>query len=164
LEIGKNENKGFTPLKKTADLNRRLFPQSARLCSSAKGFTLVEVIISIGILSIGLVLILQGFAHSLNIIQITKNNTQASFLADEITTQFLLDSQTLEHSFSDKVNGETEIDAAKYIWDISVEPAEEQGKINQIISTVSWVSGRRKGKVSLFTYLGIFPDEKESEK
>ena len=49
------------------------------------GFTLVEVIIIIGVLSFGLILILQDFAHSFNTISISHNNLQANLSADKLT-------------------------------------------------------------------------------
>lgn len=166
LEIGKNKNRSFAWLKKAAGFNRRSLPLEAGR-TLLTGFTLVEVVISISILSIGLVLILQGLTHLVNIIQIAQNNTQATFLADELTTQFLLDYQTSQHFSSDKESSEMEVNDVTYNWNISIEPIEQEeqeerkAEINEIASTVSWVSGRRKGQLSVLTYLGVFPDEEE---
>jgi prepilin-type N-terminal cleavage/methylation domain-containing protein len=126
-----------------------------------KGFTLVEVIISIGILSFGLILILQGFAQSLNNISVAHNNLQASLLADEVTTQFLIDSKNLEYGIASSLTGETESGNTKYSWNIKVAQDKEQAELHEILSTVSWVSGRRKGGMSVYTYLRVRMDEEQ---
>jgi prepilin-type N-terminal cleavage/methylation domain-containing protein len=126
-----------------------------------KGFTLVEVIISIGILSFGLILILQGFAQSLNNISVARNNLQASLLADEITTQFLIDSKNLEYGIASNLTGETESGNTKYSWNIKAAQDKEQAELHEILSTVSWVSGRRKGRMPVYTYLRVRVDEEE---
>ncbi|TRZ51341.1 MAG: prepilin-type N-terminal cleavage/methylation domain-containing protein [Dehalococcoidia bacterium] len=126
-----------------------------------KGFTLVEVIVSIGILSFGLILILQGFAQSLNTISISHSNLQASLLADEVMTQFLIDSYNTKVMSLDNLNGETEFDDAEYNWRINTQQDKDQAELNEVFSTVSWKSGRRKGKILVSTYLRIPLDDKE---
>ena len=124
-----------------------------------KGFTLVEVIISIGILSFGLILVLQGFAQSLNTISISHNNLQASRLADEVISQFLIDSRITGPGAGDNLNGNLELDNTEYSWGIKVEQDKKQAELNEIQAAVSWISGRRKGMISVYTYLRVPLDE-----
>ena len=72
LATGKNS--GFTPSEISS------FKCSKRFRT---GFTLVEIMISIAILSMGLILILQGFTNSLNILRIAEHNLETSLLAEE---------------------------------------------------------------------------------
>ena len=46
------------------------------------GFTLIEVMISVAILAVGLSLILQGFAFSLNVLRISQDNLKATLVAE----------------------------------------------------------------------------------
>jgi prepilin-type N-terminal cleavage/methylation domain-containing protein len=93
-----------------------------------KGFTLVEVIISIGILSFGLILVLQGFAQSLNAINISHKNLHASLLADEMIAQYLIDSDNAESVSLDSKNGKIEFENAVYDWGIETKQDEEQAE------------------------------------
>jgi prepilin-type N-terminal cleavage/methylation domain-containing protein len=129
-----------------------------------KGFTLVEVIISIGILTFGLILILQGFALSLHAINISYNNLKAGLLADEITSQFLIDFQNAKYGTQPKLSGGIETENAKFDWTISLKQDSGYKELNEVIPIVSWVSGRREGSVSVPTYLRVAVEEDEDEK
>ncbi len=126
-----------------------------------KGFTLVEVIVSVGILSFGLILIIQGFSLALNAIDISKYNLRASLLADEVITHFLIESQT-EAELGYDFSGQAET-AAEYSWGTETRQDDEREELKEIFSTVAWTSGRRSGRIRLSSYLAVLPDEEEKE-
>jgi len=129
-----------------------------------KGFTLVEVIISISILTFGLILILQGFALSFRAINISYNNLKAGLLADEITSRFLIDFQNVKYGTQPKFSGGIETENTKFDWTISLKQDSGYKELNEIIPIVSWVSGRREGSVSVPTYLRVVVEKDEDEK
>ena len=98
-----------------------------------RGFTLIEIMVSIGILSFGLILILQGFTQSLNVLRICRNNLKITLLAEEKITEIQIKvKQDKDLAFQD---------------------------LNKVMTTVSWKEGRRKGAVPLVTYLRTPPNE-----
>jgi prepilin-type N-terminal cleavage/methylation domain-containing protein len=127
-----------------------------------KGFTLVEVIVSVGILSFGLILVVQGFTQALSAIDIAHNNLKAGLLAEEKITEFILEPEVLDYSYNQELGGEEQEANTKYTWVLSVEQQGDKQELNQVFTDVSWVSGRRKGRVSIVTYLRIpVDDDKE---
>lgn len=123
-----------------------------------KGFTLIEVLVSVSILSFGLILVVGGFAQSLNAIDVSYHNLQASLLVDEVTTQFLLEFQT-EEEFKESLSGKKEIGLADYNWSVEARQEEEEEGLKKVVSTVSWTAGRRNGAVSVYTFLRVLEED-----
>jgi prepilin-type N-terminal cleavage/methylation domain-containing protein len=119
----------------------------------SKGFTLIEIMISVAILSFGLILILQGFTHSLNILRISQNNLQATLLAEEEMSQLQIDAKNSKYGLLTDLNGESQVDNIEFSWQTSITPDEEYEDLNKLLTTVSWKEGRRKGAVPVVTYL-----------
>ena len=119
----------------------------------SKGFTLIEIMISVAILSFGMILILQGFTHSLNILRISQNNLQATLLAEEKMAQIQIDAKKSQYGFLADSNGESKIDNIEFRWQTSITPDEEYEDLNELLTTVSWKEGKREGMVPVITYL-----------
>jgi len=119
----------------------------------SKGFTLIEVMVSIAILSFGLILILQGFAYSANVLRISRNNLEATLLTEEkmAETEIML-KQTKDSLFSG-FNGESKSNNIEFKWKTELTIDEEYEDLNKVLATISWKEGRRKGTVPIFTYL-----------
>jgi prepilin-type N-terminal cleavage/methylation domain-containing protein len=122
-----------------------------------KGFTLIEVMVSIAILSLGLILILQGFARSLSILNIAENNLRAVLLAEENMVGFEMNSRNPAY-FSD-AGGDIVLNNVNFTWQVKSFPSGEYENLNDVSSIVSWKWGRDKGTVSLASCLRIPPDE-----
>jgi len=127
-----------------------------------RGVTLVEVMISVSILSIGLVLVLQGFAYCLNGLRISENNLKASLLAGnkmaEAQIQVKEDWDTLENGLSERFKAKR----LKCTWDIEINQVEWEMEekvpdsyydLNELRASLAWKEGRRKGMISLITYV-----------
>ena len=125
--------------------------------SSLAGFTLIEIMLSIAILSLGLILILQGFTHSLNILRISQNNLAASLLAEIKMAQMqitaLQDKNALLRSLGEKLP----YDNIEFNWAVKIIPDEEYEDLNKVWTTLSWREGKRKGATPLITYLRTPP-------
>lgn len=119
------------------------------------GFTLIEIMVSIAILSSGLVLILQGFTHSLNALAVSENNLKATLLAEEKVTQMQISAKQSKDAFLRGLDGQTSFDSIKYKWETKVTADEKYEYLNKVLTIISWEEGRRKGSVPVVTYLRI---------
>ena len=119
------------------------------------GFTLVEIMISIAILSMGLILILQGFTNSLNILRIAEHNLETSLLAEEKMVEMEINVKQ-DKPIPDKyLSGESQSDNIGFQWQIAIAADKEYEDLNKVLTTVSWQEGRRKGGSVFSTYLII---------
>lgn len=126
-----------------------------------KGFTLVEIMVSVAILSIGLVLILQGLVFSLGALRISEDNLTATLAAESK----MAEAQILAKEDWDKLKSgldeEWEFADLECQWEIEVTPVEWQMEevpagyedLNQVDAALAWQEGKRKGRIPLTTYM-----------
>ena len=124
-----------------------------------RGFTLIEIMVSIAILSLGLILILQSFAYSLNALRICRNNLEATLLAEEKMSQMQIIAQQTRGSLLSGIEGESSLGNIEFKWEIDAVQDEEYVNLYKVASTTSWKEGRRKGAVIFVTYLRTPPYE-----
>jgi len=138
------------------------------LIGNKKGITLIEVMISISILSIGLVLILQGFAYCLNGLRISENNLKASLLAGNKMAQAQIEAKEDWNAFENSLSEQFKVQRLKCTWNIEIDPVswEEEEKVpesyddlNELRASFAWKEGKRKGTISLVTYVRNPPEE-----
>ncbi|GEM_PF-443804 len=124
-------------------------------------FTLVEVMISVAILSVALVLILQALAHSLNILRITEDNLAAALIAGNKMAESQILAKEDWDSFKKGVYEKFTVEDIKCQWTMDVasveggaeELAEGNEELNEVNAFLSWKEGKRKGVISLATYM-----------
>jgi prepilin-type N-terminal cleavage/methylation domain-containing protein len=120
-----------------------------------RGFTLIEIMISIAILSVGLIFVLQGLTQCLSILRISQDNLEASLLAEEKTTEFEIVAKQETGSFSKPTSGELQSGNIELTWQIHLTPDTENEDLNEVLTTVHWKEGRRSGTSVFSTYLLI---------
>ncbi|MDD5408587.1 MAG: prepilin-type N-terminal cleavage/methylation domain-containing protein [Candidatus Omnitrophica bacterium] len=120
-----------------------------------KGFTLIEIMISIAILSLGLILILQGLTQCLNILRISQNNLETSLLAEEKMAEMEIAVKQDKEMFSKDTSGESQSGNIEFNWHIRLSPDMEYEDFYEVLTTVNWTEGRRKGSSIFSTYLMI---------
>lgn len=127
-----------------------------------RGFTLIEIMISVAILSIGLILILQGFTHLLNILQISQDNLKATLLAENKMAELEIKAREGKEVFPEDLGEKFEFEDMDCVWKIKFSPVEleiegifdkEYEDLNEVEAIMSWKEGKRKGKVLLVTYM-----------
>ena len=136
-----------------------------------KAFTLIEIMVSISILSLGLVVILQWFSHSLNILRISQNYTKATLLLENK----IADIEIKFKEGAEETGGSEEFEDSNILFKSRTEamPVEckkeldsgqemEYGDLYKIKAVLSWKEGRRKGSISLVTYLNSNTVDNES--
>jgi len=109
--------------------------------------------LSIAILSISLILILQGFTHSLNILRISQNNLETTLLAEGKMAEIEINAKHSKDIFSKDLGGELQSNNIEFKWEIRMAPEEEYEDLNKVLTTISWKEGKRKGAIPLATYL-----------
>jgi len=128
------------------------------------GFTLIEIIVSISILSFGLVLILQWFGHSLNILRISEDYLRATLVMESKMAGIEIKFKEGKTEFW---TGDVEdVKDSKMLFTINtqvtpVECKEESKSGNELIyedlykikALLSWKEGKRRGKIPIETYL-----------
>ncbi len=127
-----------------------------------QGFTLIEIMVSVAILSIGLVLILQGLTHSLNILRISQDNLKATLLAENKMAELEIKVKEGKEVFLEDLDEEFEFEDMDCVWGIKFSPVEleieetfdrKYEDLNEVEAILSWKEGKRKGKVPLVTYM-----------
>ncbi len=143
-----------------------MFRYSITAKKNRDGFLLFEAILSVAILSLGLVLVLHSFTGSLKAARISQNYMRAVLLLEAKMTELewkgSLDSGISEGKFSQKNE--------RFAWKIEATPVEEisgedeekkRVELNKVHLTVSWSEGKKVERIELTTYLKS--KEKESE-
>jgi len=118
-----------------------------------QGFTLIEVMLSVAILSLGFTLVLQGFSQSLNTLRISKNNLKASLLAEVKLAEMQINAREGQDVLLEDLNQKILLDNIEFVWAAKVTLDEEDENLNKTVATLSWQEGRRKGATSVVTYL-----------
>ncbi|MFA5362986.1 MAG: prepilin-type N-terminal cleavage/methylation domain-containing protein [Candidatus Omnitrophota bacterium] len=128
--------------------------------SSLTGFTLIEIMISVAILSVGLIMVLQGFSYAFNILRISRDNLETSLLAQEKMAEMEVNAKQKKDAFLDDVSGASRSGNIEFNWRIRLTPDKEYEDLYEAVTTVSWKEGRRDGSSIFSTYLTI-PHDKQ---
>ncbi len=135
--------------------------------NTRKGFTLIEVMLSVTILSIGLVLILQGFTHSLNALRISEDNLKATFMAGNKFAEAQIQAKEDWGAFKSGVDEKFDFENVEYAWEVEIAPVvwdkedipEEYETLNEVKATLTWKEGKREGGIPLITYMKSVENE-----
>ncbi len=121
----------------------------------ARGFTLMEVMAALAILSIALVVLIKSQTQSLHNVSRINNYERAVFITENQLHWTFLDlneAETWEEYGN--LNGED----GDYLWSVSIQPGEmDQGADTQavmlkVVATTTWPEGRHEGQVQLETW------------
>lgn len=116
---------------------------------SRSGFLLFEVMVTITILSLGLVMVLRSFASSLGAARFAQNYTEAILLAEEKLWEWeKVDAIIPEEPMSGDLPG-------GFRWKLEATPLEDASNLNEVKVAVSWKERGRQEEVSLATYLKV---------
>lgn len=102
-----------------------------------RGFTLIEVLVAVIILSIGFTFIAEGFSQAMNSYERTKNYNYVIGRAEEKLIEYSNGLEYLSHGTFEREN-------RIYDWWIEEEPLPESDNLSKIIITVEWAEGDRQ--------------------
>ncbi len=126
----------------------------------SKAFTLIEIMISIAILSLGLILVLQGLAKCVNILRISQSNLAATLLAeDKMAEVEIAVKQNGLKAFLNDTSGVEQAGNIELDWQVRLSQDEEYEDLNKVTATVNWRDGRNRGSSIFSTYLTILNDK-----
>ena len=115
-----------------------------------KGFTLIEIVISMAILAIGLVGILSLFPVGFDSARRSINLTQASLYAQEKLTQIKKD------GFPDVGTTNGTFTNSKYSWTADVTDETPTGYLRKVVLTVKWNYKNREHQEIFTTYVAKY--------
>ncbi|MFH1854074.1 MAG: prepilin-type N-terminal cleavage/methylation domain-containing protein [Candidatus Omnitrophota bacterium] len=117
---------------------------------SNKGFLLLEAMVSIAILSIGLVVILSSFTRSIRAKELSEDYFKAGLLLEEkifeLSTAPDIEEGVSEGVFSDFGN--------RFSWSLIVARLEGEG-LKEISLEVSWAKGNKIQYIPMVTYIYV---------
>ena len=120
-----------------------------RLLLKNKGFSLIELVISVGILSVGILTVIQALSSAARATGLSCDIIEAVFLAEDQMQQLEFKEKESLLNIEPK---ETSSSKDKFQWkyDLSLDPDLKLYKLNL---SVSWNRLNRREAVTLITYL-----------
>ncbi len=115
-------------------------------------FTLVEIIISAAILSVGLTVVLSGLTGLLNTLRISQNNLNSTFILGK-KMEDLEFKRAEEGKLETGFKEDFKFDKLSFQWEIDLSSIEDFKQLKKMDATLSWQEGKREGKVIIPAYL-----------
>jgi len=117
------------------------------------GFTLFEVMVTVAILSFGLVVIFEGLFNTVDAFSYCSDylniqpwlNSKIWELQDELTRTEIL--------MAGEANGDFTIKDRRFDWKMTVSPADLDGKLYEFNLALTWLEGNRKVNISRNGYV-----------
>lgn len=130
---------------------------------AAHGFTLIEVIVTVAILSLGVVLIFEAFFISLDSFNYYSNYLNVASWADEQIweTQKNLNYFGSEEPYAEQ-GGSINRNNRDFRWDLAYSLISSEPDLYEINLELNWQEGRRAAKLSRTAYAIYDPEEDEN--
>ena len=120
-----------------------------------RGFTLIEVLITVAILSFGIVLLYQAFFICLDAVMHCSNRLEAQFLMGEKLWAAQKDLTSQETLPEGEKNGVLAGRNKDFNWMMLVNSIPESEDLYKINLDFSWQEGKKEITVSRATYVGL---------
>ena len=130
--------------------------------SPKRGFTLVEVLVTVAILSLGSLLIYEAFFTSFDAFNYCANYVYVLPWIDEKIWEVQENIRRLGSRGHVRSDGEFVHDATHFLWHVSRHTIDAEGGLYGIDLTLSWQEGFRKIKLKRKVY-ALFKEETESD-
>lgn len=121
--------------------------------NSKYGFTLIEIMFAVVILSFGLVLVLRSFATTLEGLKRSENVKEASYLLEEKMEEIKEKAKEEAGIVKGNSSGEFGQDYKGYNWNLSVSPSDVDEILNEVKLVISWLEGKNQRSLFATTYL-----------
>ena len=120
-----------------------------------RGFTLLEVMATLAVLSISIVILIKSQTQSLTNVRNVQNYERAVYITEnQLHWTFLDLNEAEDWTQYSNLTGED----GEYLWNVSIQPAEMEttGQLEavmlRIVATTTWPQGRNQGQVQLETW------------
>jgi Tfp pilus assembly protein PilV len=121
--------------------------EKARSRFNSKAFSLLEVVIAVGVLSVGIVFILQAESFSARVTGISGDMANAVFLAQDLMQEIEFQEQA-----GQIIEGSKSGESAKFKWNYSISTEGSLG-LDKLNLVINWERAGRKEELDLATYL-----------
>lgn len=119
-----------------------------------RGFTLIEIMLAVVILSFGLVLVLRSFATALDGITRSENVKAASYLLEEKMEEIKEKAKEEDGIKRGASSGQfTVLTPRRCEWSLEVVPSGVDEDLNEVKLEISWQEGKSKRSLFGTTYL-----------
>jgi len=118
---------------------------------SKQGFTLIEIMFAVVILSFGLVLVLRSFATTLEGMKRSENVKAASYLLEEKMEE--VKEKAKEEEGISRGTASGEFDSTDCKWSLSVKQSDVDEDLNEAELEISWTEGKNQRSIFATTYL-----------
>ena len=119
-------------------------------CDLKKGFTLIELMLAITILSVGMVGVLRAYSVSVSALEAGQESIEAVYLLKEKMAQVEKDASEEGGIPPGRWDGEFDNEFEEFTWELTVRPGPTRG-LNESILTVSRKENSKR--FSLVTYV-----------
>jgi type II secretion system protein I len=118
-----------------------LVTKTTKFRSSQRGFSLVEVLMAITVLSVGLVVVVQAMGRTQQALRLSENLALSSQIADEQMTRLELKAREKGNTYGD--DGRASFPGREFEWSSRLQPyqhftIQDETKINQSSMEVRW--------------------------
>ncbi|MBU0468380.1 MAG: prepilin-type N-terminal cleavage/methylation domain-containing protein [Candidatus Omnitrophica bacterium] len=137
----------------------KLSKKSRRLCSSDSGFTFVEVMVALAVLSLGIVIIFKGFIVSLDRLSYLTNRLYATTLLDNRITaieRMLRVYETLPFDLNRKENINVGAKEIEFRQRMSISEVDDFADVFELDLSLLWDSGEKEMILSRSAYISDF--------
>jgi hypothetical protein len=119
------------------------------------GFLLLEIVITVAVLSLGLVFLSRSFISSLDAAKTSSDYTLSISLLENKLWELEMSERIATFFISEppSQSGDFGADYEGFSWAYLASPLEANPSLEELNLEVSWVRARRKGKVNLTTYM-----------
>lgn len=121
-----------------------------------EGFSLVEVLVAVSILSIGLVFIVQSMGRTQQALRLSENISRAAYIAEEQLVKMELKVRELERASFGGESGRVEFPGRVMNWTSGVNvfrdaSLQDQSRANKLGVLVEWQESSRKNNLEVQT-------------
>ena len=123
---------------------------------NSHGFTLIELMAAVVILSFGLVLVLRSFVTAVDAVKRLESIPPAVHLLEEKMEEIKNDNREQKNVSAGESAGE--FPAWKnetYAWKLNMNPTPSEGNLSEAQMTITWKQGTSQRTLSAFTYLEL---------
>lgn len=132
-------------------------PRSA-VRGTPRGFSLIEVLVAIVILSTGLVLVVEGMGWTEQAVRVSQNFMTAAQIGEKKIAESEVELLERHHLSMSSDHGDEKFPGRKFVWSKTVDSyedstLEDKTKLNQVEVSVAWKEGGREKNLSFATLL-----------
>ncbi|MCX5715092.1 MAG: prepilin-type N-terminal cleavage/methylation domain-containing protein [Candidatus Omnitrophica bacterium] len=113
-----------------------------------RGFSLLEVVIAVGILSVGIITVVQALTYSSRVAGVASDYVRALFLVTDKLQELEFQEKLIPPGYAKQDSGEQ----GRFKWNYTIE--QDQGTaLNKLNLGINWVRRDRQEALNLVTYL-----------